>query len=94
VLQKPWLVCRLAALLILRSVGIFSVILLFVCCLLCRLLGLQLTAYSRYVLAGILHNCGGLALQFGALKKIAPSKTLLRFPSYNGIRFAFCNMFS
>jgi hypothetical protein len=55
---------------------------------------LAVTAYSRYVLAGILHNCGGLALQFGALKKIAPSKTLLRFPSYNGIRFAFCNMFS
>jgi hypothetical protein len=58
------------------------------------LLACCLTAYSRYVLAGILHNCGGLALQFGALKKIAPSKTLLRFPSYNGIRFAFCNMFS
>jgi hypothetical protein len=57
-------------------------------------LRLPVTAYSRYVLAGILHNCGGLALQFGALKKIAPSKTLLRFPSYNGIRFAFCNMFS
>jgi hypothetical protein len=29
VLQKRWLVCRLAALLILRSVGILSVILLF-----------------------------------------------------------------
>jgi hypothetical protein len=65
-----------------------------VCYRVVGLLGLLVTAYSRYVLAGILHNCGGLALQFGALKKIAPSKTLLRFPSYNGIRFAFCNMFS
>ena len=40
---KRWLVCRVAALFILRSVGILSVVLLFVCCQLCRLLGLQLT---------------------------------------------------
>ena len=39
VLQKRWLVCRLAALLILRRVGNLSVILLFVCCRSCRLLG-------------------------------------------------------
>jgi hypothetical protein len=43
VLQKLWLVFRLAALLILRRIGILSVVLLFVCCRLCRLLGLQLT---------------------------------------------------
>ena len=36
VLQKRWLVCRLAALLILRRVGILSVIFLFVCCRSCR----------------------------------------------------------
>ena len=43
VLQKRWLVCRLAALLILRSVGILSTVFLFVCCRLCRPLHLQLT---------------------------------------------------
>jgi len=38
-----WLVSWLAALFILRSVGILSIVLLFVLCRLCRLLGLHLT---------------------------------------------------
>jgi len=36
VLQNRWLVCRLAALLILRRVGILSVVLMFVYCRLFR----------------------------------------------------------
>ena len=50
VLQKRWLVCRLAALLILRSVGILSTVFLFVCCRLCRPLHLQLTGLGLLTL--------------------------------------------
>jgi hypothetical protein len=83
VLQSIGFVRLVAALLILRRVGILSVVLMFVCCRLCRLLGLQPTHLNHLKTFALLTNSGRLEQVFTSRVLNACLSTTLTASSKN-----------